>query len=82
MFLAGTTELVIRQGVTSNQPAVEVLKHPMAHFSLPKQIEHVVPIKQGFYIRFRGHFGPQSQLAIVFAAFNYKGEILLLFFLE
>ncbi|XP_018561907.1 uncharacterized protein LOC108904022 [Anoplophora glabripennis] len=69
---AGTTEMVIRQGLTSNQPAVDVLKHPMAHFGLRKQLEHVVPIKQGFYIRLRGHFGPQSLLAIVFAAFNYK----------
>nr|CAI5831952.1 unnamed protein product [Callosobruchus analis] len=69
---AGTTELTIRQGLTSNQPYVEVLKYPMAHYVSPRQKEHVVPITQGFYVRLRGVFTPQTRLAIVYAAFNYK----------
>ncbi|CAG9865067.1 unnamed protein product [Phyllotreta striolata] len=69
---AGTTELTIRQGVTSNQPSVEILRHPMVHYGNSKQVEHVVPINQGFYIRLRGIFTPKSQLAILYAAFNYK----------
>ncbi|VEN52584.1 unnamed protein product, partial [Callosobruchus maculatus] len=68
----GTTELTIRQGLTSNQPYVEVLKYPMAHYVSPRQKEHVVPITQGFYVRLRGVFTPQTRLAIVYAAFNYK----------
>ncbi|KAG5892626.1 hypothetical protein JTB14_019715 [Gonioctena quinquepunctata] len=69
---AGTTELIIRQGVTSNQPTAEVLRHPAAHFGSSKQAEHVVPISQGFYVSLRGIFTPASRLAIVYAAFNYK----------
>ncbi|KAJ8938627.1 hypothetical protein NQ314_011407 [Rhamnusium bicolor] len=69
---AGTTELVIRQGLTSNQPAVDIVKYPMTHVSLSKHREHIVPKTQGFYISLRGHFGPGSRLALVYAAFNYK----------
>ncbi|KAJ8938488.1 hypothetical protein NQ318_020804 [Aromia moschata] len=69
---AGTTELEIRQGLTSTQPSVEVLRFPMTHFTSSKQMEHVVPITKGFYVSLRGHFGPQSYLTILFAAFNYK----------
>ncbi|CAH1100680.1 unnamed protein product [Psylliodes chrysocephalus] len=72
---AGTTELTIRQGATSNQPSVETLRHPAAHFGSSKQVEHIVPINQGFYIRLRGIFTPKSQLAIIYAAFNYKGKV-------
>nr|XP_023018488.1 uncharacterized protein LOC111507426 isoform X1 [Leptinotarsa decemlineata] len=69
---AGTTELIIRQGITSNQPSVEILRHPATPYGLSKQVEHVVPIVQGFYISLRGIFMPESRLAIVYAAFNYK----------
>ncbi|XP_072381860.1 uncharacterized protein Culd [Diabrotica undecimpunctata] len=69
---AGTTELTIKQGITSNQPSVEVLRNPMAHYGTSKQVEHVVPINQGFYIRLRGMFTSKSNLAIIYAAFNYK----------
>ncbi|KAJ8917600.1 hypothetical protein NQ315_000083 [Exocentrus adspersus] len=69
---AGSTDLVIKQGITSNEAEVEVLRYPIGHFRTSKQVEHVVPISKGFYVRLKGCFGPESQLAIVFAAFNYK----------
>ncbi|XP_056637208.1 uncharacterized protein LOC130445542 [Diorhabda sublineata] len=69
---AGTTELTIKQGVTSNQQSVEILRNPMARYGTSKQTEHVVPINQGFYIRLRGMFTPKSTLGITYAAFNYK----------
>ncbi|XP_068897152.1 uncharacterized protein Culd, partial [Tenebrio molitor] len=69
---AGRTELTIRQGLTSNGPLVENLKLSMTHFYLSKEREHIVPISQGFYIRLKGLFLPESRLALVYAAFNYK----------
>ncbi|KAJ8984814.1 hypothetical protein NQ317_013012 [Molorchus minor] len=69
---AGTTELVIRQGLTSTQPLADILRYPMTQFNNFKQTEHVASISKGFYIGLRGHFSPDSRLAIVFAAFNYK----------
>jgi hypothetical protein len=44
----------------------------MTHFYLSKEREHIVPISQGFYIRLKGLFLPESRLALVYAAFNYK----------
>jgi hypothetical protein len=69
---AGSTELTIRQGLTSNGPLVENLKLSLTHFYLSKEREHIVPISQGFYIRLKGLFLPESRLALVYAAFNYK----------
>ncbi|XP_008198359.3 uncharacterized protein Culd [Tribolium castaneum] len=69
---AGSTELTIRQGLTSNGPVVENLKLSLPLFYTQKKREHIVPISQGFYIRLKGFFSPQSRLAIVYAAFNYK----------
>lgn len=70
---AGPTELTLRQGMTSKEPVVEALRHPSSHFAMAKQREHVVSIKQGFYISLKGLFRPESRLAIVYSAFNYKG---------
>ncbi|XP_066155187.1 uncharacterized protein Culd isoform X2 [Euwallacea fornicatus] len=68
-----STELLIRNGSTSLDPIIEVLKYPPPiQFNTWRQKEHVVPINQGFYISLRGSFNPQSQMAIVYAAFSYK----------
>ncbi|XP_076265978.1 CUB and LDLa domain [Rhynchophorus ferrugineus] len=69
---AGMAELVLRQGLTSSEPAVEVLRYPLSRFNPLEEKEHVVPINQGFYINLRGLFKPQSRVALVYAAFNYK----------
>ncbi|XP_019866945.1 neuropilin and tolloid-like protein 1 isoform X2 [Aethina tumida] len=68
----GPTELIIRQGLTSNEPAVESIKQSLSYFTTAKEKEHVVPIKQGFYISLKGFFRRESRLAMVYAAFNYK----------
>ncbi|XP_066260851.1 uncharacterized protein Culd isoform X2 [Euwallacea similis] len=68
-----STELSIRNGSTSLDAIVEILKYPpFNQFNNLRQKEHVVPINQGFYISLRGSFNPQSQMAIVYAAFSYK----------
>ncbi|KAL3269859.1 hypothetical protein HHI36_008916 [Cryptolaemus montrouzieri] len=68
---AGNTELTIRQGSTSKNPLVEVLRHPVSQYIAPQK-EHVVPITEGFYITLKGLFKSTSKLAILYTAFNYK----------
>lgn len=75
LFLAGNSELLIRQGLTSNNPLVEIVRSPLSQITSLKEKEHVVPISQGFYISFRGYFKANSHLAIAYAAFNYRGII-------
>lgn len=60
--------------MTSTQPAIEVLRHPKQRYNSPKEVEHVVPISQGFYVSFRGVFTPESRLEIVYAAFSYRSK--------
>ncbi|XP_060528515.1 uncharacterized protein LOC132703346 [Cylas formicarius] len=67
---AGATELIVRPGITSTESPVEVLRYPF--HSVAKRKEHVVPIREGFYISLRGLFKLQSKLTIVYAAFNSK----------
>lgn len=59
--------------MTSTQPVIEVLRHPK-HYSSSKEVEHVVPVSQGFYISFRGVFTPESRLEVIYTAFSYKGN--------
>ncbi|XP_018326251.1 uncharacterized protein LOC108737696 [Agrilus planipennis] len=68
----GNTQLTVRQGVTSNEPALETLRHPMSYFFLSKKKEHVVSLSQGFYVSLKGLFRPESRLSIVYTAFSYK----------
>ncbi|RZB39741.1 uncharacterized protein BDFB_009155, partial [Asbolus verrucosus] len=72
MVHEGSTDLTIRQGLTSNGAVLEKLKISLTHFPSSKEQEHVVPISQGFYISLNGVFYPESRLALVYAAFNYK----------
>lgn len=78
----GNSELTVRQGLTSNEPLVEVIRSPSSQFTQLKKKEHVVPITEGFYIGFRGFFKPNSHLAIAYAAFNYRGAEIDFFFIE
>nr|CAD7588593.1 unnamed protein product [Timema genevievae] len=59
------------QGLTSEQPVLETLHHPMIPVHSPRDKEHVIPINDGFYVSLRGIFGPASRIAIVYTAFNY-----------
>ncbi|XP_069689254.1 uncharacterized protein Culd isoform X2 [Periplaneta americana] len=69
--MAGSTELQVLQGQTSETPILEILRHPAAHAQSSSHREHVVPINVGFYVSLRGTFGPHSRLAIVYTAFSY-----------
>ncbi|XP_048522885.1 uncharacterized protein LOC109539560 [Dendroctonus ponderosae] len=69
---AGPTKLIMRKGVTSNEAVIETLKYPPGAFEKSTKTEHVVSIKEGFYVSLRGLFKAESRVAIVYAAFNYK----------
>ncbi|XP_063227011.1 uncharacterized protein LOC134533420 [Bacillus rossius redtenbacheri] len=66
--MGGGTELTIIQGLTSEQPVLDMLRYPMAG---SRGRELVVPISDGFYVSLRGSFGPASRLAVIYAAFSY-----------
>ncbi|XP_075221183.1 CUB and LDLa domain isoform X2 [Lycorma delicatula] len=73
--MAGNTELIVRQGQTSEGPLLETVRHPMAQFagSRPRTHirEHVIPLSTGYYVSLRGTFNVASRLAIVYSAFTY-----------
>ncbi|CAG2062083.1 unnamed protein product, partial [Timema podura] len=69
----GVTDIQVIQGLTSEQPVLETLHHPMISVHSPRDKEHVIPINDGFYVSLRGIFGPASRIAIVYTAFNYMG---------
>ncbi|KAK0174857.1 hypothetical protein PV327_010578 [Microctonus hyperodae] len=70
--MAGNTELIIRQGPTSDLMPLEVLRHPANQLQPPRIREHVTPIISGFHVSLRGTFGSTSRLAISYAAFGYQ----------
>lgn len=65
----------MHKGVTSNEAVIENLKYPPGPFDKASKAEHVVSIKEGFYVSLRGLFKAESRVAIVYAAFNYKGTL-------
>ncbi|CAL7941597.1 unnamed protein product [Xylocopa violacea] len=69
--MAGNTELIVKQGPTSALLPLEVLRHPVSQVQPPRHREHVAPVTSGFHVSLRGTFGPTSNLAIAYAAFNY-----------
>uniref|UniRef100_A0ABD2XLM5 CUB domain-containing protein n=1 Tax=Trichogramma kaykai TaxID=54128 RepID=A0ABD2XLM5_9HYME len=69
--MAGNTELIIKQGPTSALMPLEVLRHPVSQLQPPKLREHLAPVSNGFHVSLRGSFGPNSRLAIAYAAFSY-----------
>ncbi|XP_011502025.1 PREDICTED: uncharacterized protein LOC105365530 [Ceratosolen solmsi marchali] len=69
--MAGTTELIIKQGPTSALIPLEILRHPVSRLRPPKLKEHIAPVASGFHVSLRGSFGPNSRLAIAYAAFSY-----------
>lgn len=71
---AGNTELIIKQGPTSALMPLEVLRHPVSQLQPPRLREHLAPVTSGFHVSLRGSFGPNSRLAIAYAAFSYMGK--------
>ncbi|PSN51877.1 hypothetical protein C0J52_11582, partial [Blattella germanica] len=74
--MAGSTELQVLQGLTSEQPVLDTFRYPAALIQSSRHREHVVPVNVGFYVSLRGTFGPISRLAIVYTAFSYMGNVL------
>ncbi|XP_064542218.1 uncharacterized protein Culd isoform X1 [Drosophila montana] len=66
--MAARSELIIRQGTTSEATEIENVMWP--NNGLSKE-NHIAPILTGYYIRLRGVFGMSSKLAIVYSVFNY-----------
>ncbi|XP_014480677.1 PREDICTED: uncharacterized protein LOC106747558 isoform X3 [Dinoponera quadriceps] len=69
--MAGNTELIIKEGPTSALMSLEVIRHPASQLQPPRHREHVAPVSSGFHVSLRGTFGPNSHLAIAYAAFSY-----------
>lgn len=76
MFLGGNTELVVRQGITSEGVPVENLRSPVSEMQPPSRAlrEMIIPVEVGFYVALRGTFSARSKLSIVYAAFSYMGN--------
>ncbi|KAH0956145.1 hypothetical protein HN011_001667 [Eciton burchellii] len=69
--IAGNADLIIKQDSTSALISLEVVQHPADHLQPLRYREHITPITSGFYVSLRGTFGPNSHLAIAYAAFSY-----------
>lgn len=70
--MASHSNMVIRQGATSDAPIIEDVFWPNNGMS---KENHIVPILTGYYIRLKGVFGMSSKLAIVYSVFNYLSKI-------
>ncbi|XP_029676589.1 uncharacterized protein LOC115243600 [Formica exsecta] len=69
--MAGNTELIIKEGPTSALMSLEVIRHPSSQLQSFRHREHITPVTSGFHVSLRGTFGPNSHLAIAYAAFSY-----------
>ncbi|XP_031783637.1 uncharacterized protein LOC100679837 isoform X2 [Nasonia vitripennis] len=74
--MAGNTELIIKQGPTSALMPLEVLRHPVSQLQPPRLREQLAPVTSGFHVSLRGSFGPNSRLAIAYAAFSYMDVVM------
>lgn len=70
--MASDSEISIHQGLTSDKDVLEVVKSER-DFSV-KSSNLVVPISNGFYVRFRGKLSNKSRLAIVYTSFSYSSK--------
>lgn len=64
------------QGSTSAGKVLEVLRYPNTEIYNLSPREHIQPIDIGYYVSFKGVFSIKSRLAIIYAAFSYKGKLL------
>ena len=70
VIAVGKSQLIIRQGLTSNHSALEVLRWDNP-FTFPILKNYVVPMTSGFYVSFNGFFGAESRLALVYTAYSH-----------
>lgn len=73
--MAGVSELIIRQGITSDKPELQRITNPTKGFN---GTSWIVPLTTGFYVSLKGVFGAQSRLAIIYAVYSYMSESTLL----
>lgn len=69
--MAGASELVIRQGLTSDKPEIEMITYPAKNLN---ETNVVVPLSTGFYVHLKGVFGIDSRLAIIYTVFSYMSK--------
>lgn len=72
--MSGQSELIIRQGLTSDSIELEILKLTAQNNTVIVPKTYVVPLKAGFYVSLKGSFNQKSYLAIVYTAFSYMGK--------
>lgn len=69
--MAGVSELIIRQGITSDKPEIQRLTNPTRGTNGTSLI---IPLTTGFYVSLKGVFGAESRLAIVYAVYSYMSK--------
>lgn len=73
-LLAGSSNVMVREGLTSVSPLLELYEWPLAKSPGSVQVQSfVTALTTGFYVSFRGTFGTKSRIAIVYTAFSYMG---------
>lgn len=70
--MVGVSELVIKQGLTSDRPELERLAYPNKS---KNGTSLIVPVTTGFYISLKGIFGQDSRLAIVYSVYSYMSKL-------
>lgn len=67
-----SAEIIIHEGLTSDKEVLEIVRSSRDSSVSSKNL--VVPITNGFYVRFRGKINDKSRMAIVFTSFSYSSE--------
>lgn len=65
--------MMVRDGVTSAAPLLELYEWPTMKAMTHTSQTYVTSLSTGFYVAFRGVFAPNTRLAIVYTAFSYMG---------
>lgn len=76
-FVAGSSLVTVREGLTSAAPLLELYEWPSTKTAMHPLKSYVTSLTTGFYVAFRGVFGPDARLAIVYTAFSYMGILAL-----
>lgn len=69
--MAGVSELIIRQGITSDRPIMQRITNPNTGFN---ETSWILPLSTGFYVSLKGVFGTESRLAIIYTVYSYMSE--------
>lgn len=73
-LMASDAEISIHQGLTSDKKILEIVKSSRDTSIKLQSKNLVVPIKIGFYVRFRGKLNDKSRLAIAYTSFSYSSK--------